>query len=97
MGMGISGAAQVGQPSRITEINQAVNESSQINAILLDRLNILGDRLLVIRTPKPQKPCDVDQKIMAQPCKLANDIRQRASEVAQAVSVINTIIEEIEL
>ena len=84
------------QPTRMTEVSQAMNELSQINSVLLERLNLLGERLQAIRTAKLQNT-EKDSKETPQPCKLASDIRQRAIEVNQAVAHINLMLEEIEL
>ncbi len=97
MAMGGQLGACSSAPSKMTEINQAMNDSSQINAVLLDRVNALGERLKAIRTAKPQQPSNAKDGISAPPCPLANEIRQRAVEVAQAVNTINILLEEIEL
>ena len=97
MAMGGQIGACNSAPSRMTEVNQAIDESSQINAVLLDRVNVLSERLKAIRTAKPQQPGNAKDGISVPPCPLANEIRQRAIEVAQAVNTINILLEEIEL
>ena len=93
---GLSGQSAC-QPSRQTEVSQAMNELSQINSILLDKLQSLNSRLQAVRSPKPQAPCNKKDEVMPQPCELASTIRVRAIEVAQAVNNINILLEEIEL
>ena len=89
---------QVKQPIRTTEISQGMNDLAQINNMLLNKLNLLGEKLQSIRTSKPQNLCETkDNKALPQPCKLADEIKQRTTEIAQAVTIINLILEEIEL
>lgn len=92
------GGACNSAPTRQTEVGQAMEELSKINSILLEKVERLGMRLNAIRTPKPTPPSVSDDKKIAQaPCELAQAIRQRAGEVAQAVNQVNILIDEIEL
>jgi hypothetical protein len=98
VGMGGTGAMQqIPQPTRQTEISQAIEELAKVNSILLEKLSCLGDRLSPIRTAKAVNTAPGGEKDSRQPCQLASAIRQRACEVAQGVDQINTILNEIEL
>jgi hypothetical protein len=97
MNTGIGNQGLASAPKSMTEVQQSMNEASQINAVLLDRLNLLAEMLNPIRTPKPQNADKGKSDCMAQPCKLAGEIRGRAIEVAQAVNIVNLLLEEIEL
>jgi hypothetical protein len=63
----------------------------------LDRLNLLAERLNPIRAAKPRNTAKNDEKCAPQPCQLAGEIRARAVEIAQAVNLVNLLLEEIEL
>jgi len=85
------------QPTqRQTEISTAMEKLSRVNSILREKIELLSQRLSAVMQPKPKTAC-ADPKEKKNYCTLASAIISEAEQIAVSCSIIDAIIEDLEL
>ena len=86
------------QREREPEVSQSIKELTEHIGALEQRITLLGERLQIVRTARPEKPSATEErKKKSQICELAQDIDMHVCVVEQLIALINTFLEELEI